>query len=341
MNRAEATKRLLTVVERAAVGGELCELVDEIHVFGSYARGAREPGDLDVSVSYKTTEAESRKWVAALLAGRDRTLDLRRALRGSWRSVEMHFNNLNDLRLAGFEPVLIWRRGEPVETAQQRLAAIPEDPAAGTAARDPVIPALVGLDRYVPRPLREQLALLDHLGLARVERVELDDAEPNAELVRRRIEGRWSETNPKIRAVRAAAAWLERHGYKPNFVGNDLGSNETNPAEYDREVAKVVCYFGGRWIGEATGMLGAGSDTALVVLNPSSRKAGLIWLQIVRVAPPEQVEGVVHAIEYGGDARRELLGQLVREHSEGKLPETLHGLIETLMAAAAEREKAG
>jgi hypothetical protein len=341
MKRAEATKRLLTVVERAAVGGELCELVDEIHVFGSYAHGAREPGDLDVSVSYKTTEAESRKWVAALFAGRDRTLDLRRALRGSWRSVEMHFNNVNDLRLAGFEPVLVWRRGEPVERARERLAAIPEDPAAGSADRDPVIPALVGLDRYVPRPLREQLALLDHLGLARVERVELDDAEPNTELVRRRIEGRWSETNPKIRAVRAAAAWLERRGYRPDIVGNNLCSDETNPAEYNREVAKAVCYFGGRWIEDAAGMLGTGSDEALVILNQASRKARLIGLQIMRAAPPEQVEQVVYAIEYGGDARRTLLGQLVREHSEGKLPETLHDFIETLMAAAAERERAG
>jgi predicted nucleotidyltransferase len=61
MKRVEATRRLLTVVERAAAGGELCELVTEIFVFGSYARGALKPGDLDVSVTFAITEEESRK----------------------------------------------------------------------------------------------------------------------------------------------------------------------------------------------------------------------------------------------------------------------------------------
>lgn len=333
MERGEATKRLIAIVERAAAGGELCELVEEIHVFGSYARGALQPRDLDLSVSYKLTAAESRKWVEALLGGCDRTLDLRRALRGAWRSVEIQFNNVDDLRRAGFDPTLVWRHGEPVDTARERLAGFREDTKAGTAPRDPVIAPLVGLGRYVARPHREQLALLDHLALIRIERLELDHSAPNGRLARLRIQARWSETNPKIRAVRTAAAWLERQGYEPNFARNNLCSDQTNPDEHGRQVAKAVCYFGGGWIGEATGMLGSGSDEALVVLNPSSRNAVLIGLRFMRLTSQVELEAHIYAIEYGGDGRRKLLERLLRENSEKSLPDTLHAFLAGLLRA--------
>ena len=57
--------------------------------------------------------------------------------------------------------------------------------------------------------------------------------------------------------------------------------------------------------------------------------------------PREKVDRVVYAVEYGGDARREFLERLVHEHVEGRLSETLHGFVEGLVAATAEREKAG
>jgi hypothetical protein len=339
MKRVEATQRLLTVVERAAAGGELCELVTEIYVFGSYARDALNPGDLDVSVSYAMTEEESRKWVAALFAGRDRTMQLRHALRGNWRSVEMQFNNINELRAAGFEPVLVWRRGEPVEAAQGRLAAIHEDAAAGPAARDPVIAPLSGLDKYVPRPIREELALLDHLRLAHVDRIALADADPPDDLTRRRIEARWSESNPKIRAVRAATAWLHERGYRPDFVRNDVCSRETNDGDHGYEVAKAVCYFGGHMLREATRMLASGADEALIVLNASARKAPILGLVVLRTAPAEHLLDVSFAIDSGGERRRDLVTQLNAERSAGALPEALHALVETLSAVAAEPAK--
>jgi hypothetical protein len=315
---------------------ELCEVVTEIFVFGSYARGALNPGDLDVSVTYAMTEEESRKWVAALLAGRDRTLQLRHALRGNWRSVEMQFNNVNELRMAGFEPVLVWCRGEPIEVAQERLAAIPEDEAAGTAARDPVIAPLSGLDKYVPRPIREELALLDHLGLIQVDRIGLPDANAHDDSTRRRIEARWSESNPKIRAVRAATAWLDKSGYRPDFVRNDVCSRETNDGEHDYKVAKAVCYFGGHMLREATRMLASGTDEALVILNASARKAPLVGLVVLRTARAEHLLDVSFAIDSGGERRRELITRLKAERNAGTLPETLHALVDTLSAGAAE-----
>jgi predicted nucleotidyltransferase len=340
MKRVEATRRLLTVVERAAAGGELCELVTEIFVFGSYARGALKPGDLDVSVTYAITEEESRNWVAALFAGRDRTLELRHALRGNWRSVEMQFNNVDELRLAGFEPVLVWCRGEPIEVAQERLAAIPEDAAAGAAARDPVIEPLAGVDKYVPRPLREELALLDHLGLVDVDRIGLADADAPDDLTRRRVEARWSEANPKIRAVRATTAWLHERGYRPDFVRNDVCSEETNEDDHGYKVARAICYFGGHMLGEAARMLASGSDEALVVLNASARKAPLLGLVLVRTAPAEHLLDVTFAIDSGGERRHELITRLKAERSAGTLPETLHALVETLSAVVAARAEA-
>jgi predicted nucleotidyltransferase len=58
LKRSEATKRLLALIDRAAAGGELTEMVDEVYVFGSYARGAPAVSDIDVCVEYTMTEAE-------------------------------------------------------------------------------------------------------------------------------------------------------------------------------------------------------------------------------------------------------------------------------------------
>jgi hypothetical protein len=227
-----------------------------------------------------------------------------------------------------------------VAAAQERLAAIPEDAAAGAAARDPVIAPLSGLDKYVPRPIREELALLDHLRLLQVDRIDLADADAPDDLTRRRIAARWSESNPKSRAVRAATAWLHERGYRPAFVRNDVCSDETNDGDHGYEVAKAVCCFGGHMLREAVRMLASGSDEALVVLNASARKAPLLGLVVLRTAPAEHLLDVSFAIDSGGERRRDLITRLKAEQSEGTLPETLHALVETLSAVAGDPAKA-
>jgi predicted nucleotidyltransferase len=43
--------------------------VHEVWIFGSYARGALEVGDVDLAVEFDQTKDEAGRWFATLLAG--------------------------------------------------------------------------------------------------------------------------------------------------------------------------------------------------------------------------------------------------------------------------------
>lgn len=71
----------------------------EVWIFGSYARGALEVGAVDLAVEFDQTKEESGCWFATLMAGGlDHFGALRRELRGNLRALEVHFNELEDLR---------------------------------------------------------------------------------------------------------------------------------------------------------------------------------------------------------------------------------------------------
>jgi hypothetical protein len=57
-----------------------------------------------------------------MAGGFDHLVALRRELRGNQRALEIHFNELDDLRKEGFEPQLLCRRGDSLDDAraQQR-----------------------------------------------------------------------------------------------------------------------------------------------------------------------------------------------------------------------------
>ena len=113
----------------------------EAWAFGSYARGALEVGDVDLAVEFDQTKDEAARWFASLMAGGfDHLGALRRELRGNQRALEIHFNELEDLRKEGFEPRLLWRRGDRLDEALARLAALTPDASARRAARDTVSP---------------------------------------------------------------------------------------------------------------------------------------------------------------------------------------------------------
>src|SRR5438128_6911707 len=103
-------------------------MVNAVYVFGSYARGALEVGDVDLSISYTKTEEELERLREAALGWRDRELDFARALSGGARSLQFQFGSVAELRAHGFAPQLLWRRGEPLAAAQARIEAIRADP---------------------------------------------------------------------------------------------------------------------------------------------------------------------------------------------------------------------
>jgi BMFP domain-containing protein YqiC len=88
--------------------------------------------------------------VATRMAGRfDHLAALRRELRGNQRVLEIHFNELDNLRKEGFEPQMLWRRRDSLEEARARLAALAPDPRAQRAARDTAHQVLADVEELI------------------------------------------------------------------------------------------------------------------------------------------------------------------------------------------------
>jgi predicted nucleotidyltransferase len=125
VKRTEARRRIEGLLGRVVNGeGRYVPRVREVWVFGSYARGALEVGDVDLAVEFDQTKDEAGRWFAIQMAGGlDHLGALRRELRAKQRALEIHFNELDELRKEGFEPQLLWRRGDLLDEAHARLAA--------------------------------------------------------------------------------------------------------------------------------------------------------------------------------------------------------------------------
>ncbi|WP_030794141.1 nucleotidyltransferase domain-containing protein [Streptomyces sp. NRRL S-920] len=208
MKRERATTLLNDMLDRLEEGGWPLDLVDEILVFGSYVRGALNPSDVDVVVEHRRDDRLVSEFVHALSYGRDPSASMKRALKGNSRGLQIHFGERNTLEEEGFELTLLWTRGEPVDAARTRLAAITPDPAAGRAPRDYMIEAFDGIDRWVPRPVRIDLTALVDRKAATIRQLQLPDAEPAHPAALEALT-RWSDTSPLRRAAAAVLAHLE------------------------------------------------------------------------------------------------------------------------------------
>ncbi|MFG2721425.1 nucleotidyltransferase domain-containing protein [Streptomyces sp. NPDC048416] len=128
MKRERATTLLNDMLDRLEGGGWPLDLVDEILVFGSYARGALNPSDVDLVVEHRRDDRLVSEFVHALSYGRDPSASMKRALKGNSRGLQIHFGERRTLEAEGFELTLLWTRGEPVDAARARLAAITPTP---------------------------------------------------------------------------------------------------------------------------------------------------------------------------------------------------------------------
>ncbi|MFF5491380.1 nucleotidyltransferase family protein [Streptomyces virginiae] len=208
MNRERATELLRDMLDRLDAGERPLDLVDEVYVFGSYARGALDPGDLDVAVVYRSDREFAAELVSAMMSGRDPMAGMKRALKGNKRGFQCQFNQNSDLP-AGAEPVLLWKCGDTLADAQARLAAIEPDPDAGRAPRDEMIEQFAGLDRWIPLPVRAQLVEMVTAGAIGIHRVELPDAQPTRPDAIALLARRWKADSPLRRAAGAALRYTE------------------------------------------------------------------------------------------------------------------------------------
>jgi hypothetical protein len=257
VQRQRATLLAEQLLERLAAGREVWPLylVTEVYVFGSYARGATDPNDLDLEVEIGH---DDERWISHFLgclsSGGDPYGVIRRALVGGSRSCQFLFEARDRV---DFPLTLLWRAGDPLQTALARLHAIAVDDTAGRAARHAMLPQFDGLDRWIPRRYRERLVAAINAGAVTVERLELPDAPVADAAAQHHLEQRWWPTSPLYRAGQAVLAHFERRGIAPSQVhlhGRDVNGPETPyfagfQMRYFRSIPRCfTTYHGVEWI---------------------------------------------------------------------------------------------
>jgi hypothetical protein len=207
-------------------------MLDEVHVFGSFARGALEPHDVDVDLELTLDEQFMREAIESRSYGLEQFTPIRHALVGRQRGIQFRFKELRGLHAKGIETTLLWRRGDDLDTALARLHAIKADPDAGQAPRDGMLSAFEGIDRHVPLPVRETLAGWVGRAAITVERVGLPALEASGEVARDTLSRRWAATSVLRRAGNAALAHLEQQNIPAEQVhlhGHELVRDSDTP----------------------------------------------------------------------------------------------------------------
>jgi hypothetical protein len=333
MKRAEATRRIEGLLGRVVSGeGRYLPRVREVWIFGSYARGALEVGDVDLAVEFDQTKDEAGRWFATLMAGGfDHLGALRRELRGSQRVLEIHFNELDDLRKEGFEPQLLWRRGDSFEEAQTRLAALAPDASAQRAERDTVHPLLVDVEKLIPRPARQEFSLFMWAGWIDAKLVDLPPRQAANPTTRRRFAEQWSASNPRFRAAHAAASYLEGEGVAPLSAGGTVYSDQREilDAERDYWQPRVAVHFGAKLLKWALFDFGQGTPRVLVVLNPTARRQTLRALDMRAMVDREEFFAFQH-----GEGQSKLIERLAAASRGGALPDYMLEFVDSLRARA-------
>ena len=231
MKRSRAEQLLTDLLTRASTDQQWpISMVDEIHVFGSFARGALEPHDVDVVVEFTRDERYVAQFVQDLSHGRNPFAPLRRALAGGSRGLQFQFQELENLHRDQIATALLWKRGEPLPVALQRLRRIEADPQAGRAQREYMLPAFEGIDRWVPLPVRELLSDWVNTAAVTVQQVQLPDGDVRDTRAREVIARRWVATSPLRRAAANAVAYLEAQGAEPRAIhlhGADIDRRDT------------------------------------------------------------------------------------------------------------------
>jgi hypothetical protein len=311
-----------------AVTAPTCRGCARSGIFGSYARGALDVGDVDLAVEFDQTKEEAGIWFATLMAGGfDHLGALRRELRGNQRALEIHFNELEDLRKEGFEPQLLWRRGDSLEQAHARLAALMPDASAQRAPRDTVHPLLAEVERLIPRPARQEFSLFVWAGWLDAKLVELPRDQAANTDTRRRFAQQWSASNPRFRAAHAVASYLEQEGVAPLSAGGTLYSDEREMLDAERDYwqPRVAVHFGAKLLKWALLDFGQGVPRVLVVLNPTAGKQSLRVLDMQATVDHEEFFHFQH-----GEGRRKMIERLAAAHGAGELPDYLLEFVDSL-----------
>jgi hypothetical protein len=256
---------------------------------------------------------------------------LRRELRGNQRALEIHFNELDDLRKEGFEPRLLWRRGDSLEQALARLAALAPDASAQRAVRDTVHPLLAEVEKLIPRPARQEFSLFMWAGWLEPKLVELPPQQAANAVTRRRFAEQWSESNPRFRAAHAVASYLKREGIAPLGAGGTVYSDERANS---RSGAGVLSAARRRALRRQVAPVGdvrlrPGTPRVLVVLNPTARTQTPRAPDMRATVDREKFFGFQH-----GDGRLKLIARLAAAYRAGELSDYMLEFVDSFRTRA-------
>ena len=229
MKRVRASALVEELVDRLiAESGEWpASLITNVYLFGSFARGATEPHDVDVMIEFERDRQWATHMVCCMSYGRNPWVVFTKPLGGGRRSYQFTFDKEDH---SDIDLTLLWRRGESREIALSRMQLIHEDQSAGRAPRHAMLAQFEGLDRWLGRPDREQLVDAIERGAITVERLTLQDVQVLSPAVYEYLTHRWIATSPLRRAASAALAYLEQRGLDPSRVhlhGEDIIGSPT------------------------------------------------------------------------------------------------------------------
>jgi hypothetical protein len=229
-------------------------LVTSLYVFGSFARGALEPHDVDIDVEFEIDERWASHFAICLAYGRDPHSPMRRMLTRGKRGCQFQFNFRDR---ADFDMTLLWHKPDTLQTALGRLSAIQPDPTAERAPRDAMLPQFEGLDRWIPLAFREAMSDAVSNGAITIERCTLEDDTVSSTTALDHLTYRWRPTSPLYRAASAVIADWERRGIDPgqaHLHGTDIRDRDTPyfagfGLRYFTSVRACLTEFGGQeWI---------------------------------------------------------------------------------------------
>lgn len=255
MKRARAVELIEQMLHRLDGSKEWpLDLVQQVWLFGSFARGALEPHDVDVAVRFDRDEQMKELIIQTLLSGRGNPYTpLRRALAGTSRGLQFQYEDSVRAQLEAEGTVMLplWQRGDTLAQALDVLHGIAEDPDAGRAARHDMIDAFTGIDRHIPRPVRADLIKWQQQGVITLSQVALPDAsgplpldEPTMQWTFRR----WNPDSPLRRAALAGLSYLQSQGAELDDI--DLsGSRLCTPRRMAGHRSEPLWWINWKWQG--------------------------------------------------------------------------------------------
>jgi hypothetical protein len=328
VKRAEAAKRITSLLETVVkADGRYLARVCEVRVFGSFARGALEVGDVDLAVEFDQRKDEAGVWFATLLAGGfDHLGALRRERRGaSGCSRSTSTSSMICARTASSHSC----SGGAATRSGRRVLGLPRwrQTRGLSGPRDTVHPLLAEVEKLIPRPARQEFSLCVWAGWLDAKLVELPVEQAANAVTRRRFADQWSESNPRFRAAHAVASYLEREGVEPLTAGGTVYSDEREILDAERDYWQpcVAVHFGAKLLQWAMFDFGQGTPRVLVVLNPTARKQTPRALDMRATVDREEFFGFQH-----GEGRLKLIERLAAAYRAGDLPDYMLEFVDSL-----------